>query len=162
MFIRNDRYLGLGCVILGIFAYISATKWRVMMGADPAGPGGIPKILGTGIAIIGVILIAGSFLMKDKRKEKPLFTRKELIITVALIAICLTYILLLPHLGYLVLTPLLIAGILLALGSRKVKSILLISVVSTVVLFLLFYSILKVNLPLGFTETLIEGIGLRW
>ena len=132
------------------------------MGADPAGPGGIPKILGTGIAIIGVILIAGSFLMKDKRKEKPLFTRKELIITVALIAICLTYILLLPHLGYLVLTPLLIAGILLALGSRKVKSILLISVVSTLVLFLLFYSILKVNLPLGFTETLIEGIGLRW
>lgn len=162
MFERNDRYLGLGCVILGILAYISASKWKVMLGSDPAGPGGIPKILSAGIAIIGIILIAGSFLMKKKEQGKPLYSRSELQITILLVVISLAYLLVLPYIGYLLATPLLIAGILLSLGSRSVKSLLLISLISTLVLFVLFYSVLRVNLPLGFTEALIEGIGLRW
>lgn len=162
MFERNDRYLGLGCVILGVFAYMAASQWKVMVGSDPAGPGGIPKILSVGIAVIGVILIAGSYLMKNQQKDKPLFTRKELMIAVSLTAICLVYILVLPYIGYLLATPLFIASILLSLGSRKAKSILLISVIATLVLFLMFYSVLKVNLPLGFTLPFIKSLGLRW
>lgn len=162
MFERNDRYLGLGCIILGIFAYMAASQWKVMVGADPAGPGGIPKILSVGIAAIGIILIAGSFLMKNKQKEKPLFTRKELMITVSLLAICLVYILVLPYIGYLLATPLLIASILFSLGSRSAKSILLISAITTLLLFLMFYSVLKVNLPLGFMLPFIKSLGLRW
>lgn len=161
MFEHNDRYLGLGCVILGILAYISASRWKVMIGADPAGPGGIPKILAVGIAGIGVILLVGSFLMKDKSKDKAFFTRGELMVTLSLTGISVAYLLLMPLIGYLIATPLLIASILLVLGRRSVKSVLPISLIATIFLFFLFYSALRVNLPLGFMRTFIDGLGLR-
>ncbi len=132
-----------------------------MLGSDPAGPGGIPKILAAGIAIIGVLLIVGSFLLKKEGKGKPFFTRSELLVTVALTAISVAYILLLPVLGYLIVTPLLIASILVTLGRRKPLPIVLISVIGTLVLFLLFYSLLRVNLPLGFMRTTIDSLGIR-
>ena len=132
-----------------------------MLGADPAGPGGIPKILAAGIAGIGVLLIVGSFLLKKEGKGKPFFTRGELLVTVALTAISVAYILLLPVLGYLIATPLLIASILVTLGRRKPLPVILISVVATLVLFLLFYSLLRVNLPLGFMRTTIDSLGIR-
>lgn len=163
MFERSDRYLGLGCIVVSIAAFLSASKWKVMFATDPAGPGAIPMILCVGILIVGVILIAGSLLMKQKETaHTPFCTAKELRLILALTASCLFYILLLPHIGYLLATPLLVAAVLLIVGLRTPKVILMVSVLGTIVLFLIFYSLLKVNLPLGFMRELIGGLPLRW
>jgi len=163
VFERSDRYLGLGCIVVSIVGFMSASKWKVLFATDPAGPGAIPKILCGGILIVGVILIAGSVFMKQKEgAAAPFCTAKELRLTLAMTASCLLYILLLSRIGYLLATPLLVAAILLIVGLRTPRVILMVSVLGTIVLFLIFYSLLKVNLPLGFMRELIGGLPLRW
>ncbi|MBQ9563397.1 MAG: tripartite tricarboxylate transporter TctB family protein [Lachnospiraceae bacterium] len=156
MFDRTDRYLGLGFVLLGGICFYSATTWPMYFASDPAGPGAIPKILSVGIILLGLILSVGGFFQK-KKAEKPLVTVVELRVIGLLSAACIVYILILPLIGYLLATPLLIAAILLICGSRNVKQIVLISLIGTLVLFLLFYSLLRVNLPLGFMRKFINS-----
>ena len=157
MFNRSDRYIGLGFVAFGVIMYYLSTTWPMNFTADPAGPAAIPKILCAGLAILGLILCFGGFTVKNK-DEAPLITKSEAIITGALTAVCLAYILILPIIGYLLATPLMLAACLWIVGTRKPKTVILISVIGTLVLFVLFYSLLQVNLPLGFMKRFISAI----
>ncbi len=157
MFDRTDRYLGIFFILFGGVCLHSASKWPVMFASDPAGPAAIPRILCVGIMVLGLILSVGGFFKKEKA-EKPLITGVELRVLGGLTAACIVYILLLQVIGYLLATPLLIAAILLICGDRSVKRIILLSVIGTLVLFLLFYSLLRVNLPLGFMRKAIGAI----
>lgn len=161
MFERNDRYLGVGIVLLGIICFVSASSWRALVAADPAGPGAIPRILSIGFILIGAILAVGSFLTvpKDAKKE-GLIDRISLGIIVRLTVICVVYLIIFPLIGYLLSTPLLIAGIMLATGVRKRKTLIMVSLIMTLILFCVFYYILQVNLPLGFMKSFLSGIGL--
>lgn len=163
MFERSDRYLGIGCILVGALGFLSASKWKVMFSTDPAGPGAIPKILCSGLLILGVILIAGSFATKQASEgAEPFCTKPELTLTLALALCCLIYIVVLPYLGYLLSTPFLAAAVMLLCGVRRPKTLVLVSLTGTLVLFLIFYSLLKVNLPLGFMKDLINGLPIRW
>ena len=157
MFHRSDRYLGIGFMLFSIFMYYISTTWPMNFSSDPAGPSAIPKILCVGLCILGLILTVGGFGVKAKG-NKVLFTRQELIITGALTIASIIYINILPVIGYLLATPLLIASILWFVGTKKVKTIVLVSIIGTLVLFLLFYSLLQINLPLGFTKKFISSI----
>jgi hypothetical protein len=56
---------------------------------------------------------------------------------------------LLENVGYILMTPLLIAAIMLSVGERGVRRILTTSIFTTAFLFCVFFYALKVNLPLG-------------
>ena len=161
MFERNDRYLGLLSIICGILGYFAASKWTVLMAADPLGPSGVPKILGTCFVILGIILTGGSLLSHntEERKETP---KKDFTFIVILSIICFIYLNLLPYLGYLLATPLLIAGILIVTGGVPLKTILSVSIGGMFILFTVFYSLLKVNLPLGFMKEIVMLLPLRF
>ena len=156
MFERTDRYVGIGFMAFGALMFYLATTWKANFTADPAGPAAIPKILCAGLIILGAVLTIGGFGVKTK-SEKPIITKDEAITIGLLTAACILYIVLLPVVGYLIATPLLIAAGLVIVGSRKVKTIVMISVITTLILFLLFYSILRVNLPLGFMKNFIRS-----
>ena len=156
MFERTDRYIGVGLIAFGIFMYHVSTTWPLNFSADPAGPAAIPKILCAGLVILGAILVVGSLGVKTK-STTPFVTRDELIITGVLTAVCILYLVILPYIGYLLATPLLLASILVCVGSRKPKTVILVSIIATLVLFVLFYSILQVNLPLGFMRKFVSG-----
>lgn len=163
MFERSDRYLGTGCLLVGALGYLEASKWKVLFATDPAGPGAIPRILCVGFGVLGLILLAGGFTVKKTElAEVPFCTVKEMKMTLALALVCLAYIVVLPILGYLLSTPLLLAAILLTVGVKTPKTIVLISLIGTIVLFLIFYSLLKVNLPMGFMKKSIDALPLRW
>ena len=163
MFERSDRYLGTGCLLVGAMGFLEASKWKVLFSTDPAGPGAIPRILCVGFGILGLILLAGGFSVKKAdNAEEPFCTVKEMKLTLVLAIVCLAYIVVLPIIGYLLSTPLLLTAILLTAGVKKPKTIVLISLIGTVVLFLIFYSLLKVNLPMGFMKKFIEALPLRW
>ncbi|MBR6114334.1 MAG: tripartite tricarboxylate transporter TctB family protein [Oscillospiraceae bacterium] len=157
MFDRTDRYLGIVFMLFGGVCMHSASKWPVMFASDPAGPAAIPRLLCAGIILLGLILTVGGFMKKEKA-EKPLITGVELRVLAGLTAVCIIYILLLKPIGYLLATPLLIASILLICGDRSIKRILLLSLIGTLVLFLLFYSLLRVNLPLGFMRKAVSSV----
>ena len=162
MFERNDRYLGIGIILIGIYCYITASGWRISAMSDPAGAAAVPKIMSAGFICIGVILIIGSFFLK-KKDESEAFIDKDSLFTLAMMAaICFAYLLVLPHIGYLLATPLLIIGIMWLLGTRKIMPLLLVSLGTTLVLFVIFYFMLRINLPLGFTRDFIRGLDPRW
>jgi putative tricarboxylic transport membrane protein len=161
LFERNDRYLGVGIVLVGIICFVSASGWRTLVSADPAGPGAIPKILSVFFIVIGAILVAGSlFLTKKDAETKALVDVNSLKITALLTAICIAYLMILPYIGYLFATPMLIGGIMFATGARKPKTLILVSVLMTLIMFCIFYYVLRVNLPLGFMRSFMRALGL--
>ena len=163
MFERGDRYLGIGTILIGIYCYVTASGWRITPITDPAGPGAVPKMMSAGFMGIGAILIAGSFFRKKNagEKEEAFIDKDSLFTAVTLAAICIVYLIILPYVGYLLATPPLIIGIMWLLGVRKITTLLSVGLITTLVLFVTFYVMLRVNLPLGFTRDFIRGLGLR-
>lgn len=165
MFEHNDRYLGVGITLIGAYCLYLSHMLSLKSSSDPAGAGAVPTILSVIFIVVGVILTAGSVLggKKDavQRTQEEKAAEKSNLLTVAVLAgICLAYIILLPYVSYLIATPCLIAGILYVLGERRPKTVILLSVLVTLVLFVMFYYVLQVRLPLGFLREPLRGIGL--
>lgn len=162
MFEYKDRYLGIMSIVCGIAGYTAANKWRVLMSADPIGPSGIPKILSVGFIILGIILVLGSISSYAKNDETTHLSWQNFVLTVTLSLVCFVYLIILPYIGYLLATPLLLAIIMFTVGDVPLRTNLLVSIFTTVVLFVVFYSLLKVNLPLGFTKNFVANLPLRF
>ncbi len=157
MFNREDSLVGIVSVLLGIFVLIVSAGFHETTALDPTGPGGVPTILAWSILIIGIIHIVGAFLTPKLNEDKKAKFAKEFeeakpVLRIALV--CALYIFLLEFLGFLIATPLLMIGIMWTIDVRNIKSLLLTSVVTTIVLFLVFGIALKVRLPMGFFESL--------
>ena len=153
MFKREDVLVGIFSVVLGIFALIIASTFNENTALDSAGPGGIPKVLAWVILIIGVIHIVGAYYAPKvdgdkKAKLAKEFEDSKVILRITLV--CILYIFFLEYLGYLVATPLLIMGIMWVINVRDIKSLLSTSIITTIVLFLIFDIVLGVNFPMGF------------
>lgn len=157
MFKREDVLVGIFSVMLGILALAIASTFNISTSLDAAGPGGIPKALAWGILIIGIIHIVGGFLAPkaegdDKFSLFKEFEESKVILRITLV--CILYIFFLEYIGYLIATPLLIIGIMWVIKVRSIKSLLSTSIVTTIVLFLIFSVVLGVDFPMG----LLDGI----
>lgn len=158
MFKREDVLVGIVSVLLGIFVLVLSSQFHETTALDPTGPGGVPTILAWCILIIGIIHIVGAYSAPKLNEDKKSRFAKEFeaakpILRIALV--CVLYIILLDYIGYLIATPLLMIGIMWTINARDIKSLLLTSVVTTIVLFLIFSIALKVKLPMGFFEGLL-------
>lgn len=155
MFKRSDWIVGVFSILLGVFILVVSTTWHELNSMDFAGPEGVPRILAWGILIIGIIHVVGAYLSpklsSDHKNQwvKELYEAKPIIQITLVSAI---YILLFEYLGYLIATPLLIIGIMMVVKVRDIKSLLITSLSTTTILYLIFGIALKVKLPLGFIE----------
>jgi bacteriorhodopsin len=153
MFKREDALVGIVSVLLGIFALVTASTFNENTALDVMGPGGVPKILAWVILIIGIVHLVGAYyapkLDEDKKAQRiKRFEEIKPVLRIALV--CVLYIFLLEYIGYLIATPLLMIGIMWTINVRDIKSLLLTSIITTTVLFLIFGVALKVKLPMGF------------
>lgn len=158
MFKREDLFVGIVSVLLGVFVLITASTFHESTTLDPAGPGGVPILLAWGILVIGIIHIVGAFMAPKFTGDKKAKYAKEFeewkpVLRITLV--CILYIALIEYIGYLIATPLLIAGIMLMIKVRSVKSLVLTSVFTTAILYIVFGVVLKVSLPMGFLEALL-------
>lgn len=152
MFKRNDWVVGSLSVLLGAFVIFLSSVWEKPTSFDTAGPGGVPSFLAWGILIIGIIHIVGAFFSPKVPVDKQAVWAKEYkearpILQITLV--CAMYILLIKILGYLIATPLLIIGIMWVVQVRSIKDLLVTSLSTTLILFLVFQIGLKVKLPMG-------------
>ncbi|MFZ7104074.1 MAG: tripartite tricarboxylate transporter TctB family protein [Peptococcaceae bacterium] len=149
MFQRNDWITGIISLFIGVFTLIRAATWNAQS-LDPSGPGAIPIILAWGIIVIGIIHLIGSWSAVKKGESKETFNWGEYKIIAQITVMCIIYILLLRSIGYLILTPLLIMGIMKSVNEPNTWKSFKVGVLSTVVLFVVFFYGLHVKLPLGF------------
>lgn len=159
MFKRNDWIVGITSILLGAFVVFNSSFWTESTSSDPAGPRYVPLILAWGIIVIGIIHLIGWWVegKKDNSEESNTDFAKEwaeLKPLLQIILVSIIYIFVLPFLGYLILTPLLIASILWIVKERRVKSICITSIGVTIILFLIFFYGLQIKLPLGFMKAL--------
>ena len=139
-----------------IFLFVASTKFIVLGPRTQVGPAFWPQILLGGIIILTIIWLVkfiltkykstkGNILAINPEKIEPRgFIRLSLVIT-----LCLAYVFVMEWGGFLLSTPIFQVLILLALGIRKLTTLIVTPVLLTGVLFGIFIKILHIPLPRG-------------
>jgi hypothetical protein len=154
---RVDRWLG---IVLALFAL--GWSWVVVATIPPgwegaAGPRGFPLLLGIALGALGVYMCASALRSRpdpgppdtDVDRIEPV-SRSEVRIVGLTMLVLLAYAFLLDKLGFLVATPVMVAGALwLIVGQRSWVTILLLAAGLTAGSYLVFGVLLPARLPEG-------------
>ncbi|ATW26123.1 tripartite tricarboxylate transporter TctB family protein [Candidatus Formimonas warabiya] len=162
MFKKDDWKTGLLALGAGLFILLFSLplNGRVQQAqqlSEVMGPSGLPNIIAVLMILIGLVHLAVSYRMRDQNahpdsiKEKK-ETKKGIQegILYLVILVSLVYIFLLPKLGYLLMTIMLMAVLLYLFNERKWQKVLIISVAFSVFLYFVFGELLGVLLPVLF------------
>jgi hypothetical protein len=146
---KVNKITGFVFFILGILIIVGSSKLEYVRNGLP-GPGFFPLWLGIIIALLALGLIITSFL-KNKKSKDDFFeiTKKELnkviiIIGSSVLCIFFTQIIgLIPSLG------LMTGAIAFLLGENRLKVVISLTILTPIVLYLIFVVGLKVHMPMG-------------
>ena len=147
-----------------VWAYVQATGFRQVKGAYVQAST-FPIIMVFGMMIFTVVLLIQSIVkltvgMKptdfDAEPAPTLNPLKSWGIAAALfvIALCVVYTLLFDSLGYVLASALISIIIMWLIGKRKPMTVILVSVLVPLVMWLIFYKFLSVNIPMGVLQPL--------
>jgi len=139
------------------FAFIRTLGFR-RFPLVPIGPEFFPRQLAIGLFICSTILVIQSLVAKSQKSEKtptisPLDKGMQRLF--AGIGIIIVYALLWEIVGFLIITPIAMAAIMLLLGYRKYLMMAIFSLGTTLVIFAAFSLFLNVNMPLGILRGLL-------
>lgn len=142
---KGDRIAGIIIVLLGIAVLIYSNSLN-NPNAGYIDASFFPNVIGILFIVTGSMLVIDT-IRKSKYtgEEKITLYFKEAVMIVAYFV----YIILMPYVGYMIMTPLLIAGLTFYLGYRKIYANLIIGVVVMISVYVLFNKLLSVPLPTG-------------
>ena len=139
-------------------AFIKTLSFRQFKNV-PIGPEFFPRFLAAGLFICSLFLVIQALLSKPKASDPPAPTlspfdkgMQRLFIGIAIVIV---YALCWEILGFLIATPLAMAGMMFLLGMRKPLKMVLFTIGTTAVVYLAFRIILSIDVPLGFLESII-------
>lgn len=142
---KGDHIAGIIIVLLGIAVLIYSNSLNTP-DAGYIDASFFPNVIGVLFIITGSMLVIDT-IRKSKYtdEEKITLYLKEAVMIVAYFV----YIILMPYVGYMIMTPLLIAGLTFYLGYRKIYANLIIGIVVMISVYVLFNKLLSVPLPTG-------------
>lgn len=122
----------------------------------PVGPEFFPRFLSIGLFICSLALLLTN--LKDTQRNtgeaKTLSLKdagmRRMVIGVGAV---LVYALLWNVLGFLIITPFCLFGLMYLVGTREYKTMTIVSVVATIVIYLVFKYLLGIEMPMGFLES---------
>jgi hypothetical protein len=155
---RPDLFLGL--VVLGVSAgYLhAASQVPESLLADVVGAGGVPTALGRAMAALGVILCARGLLTRapaevaaapSAEDDETSAGLRPHLLALGLLAILATYVVVMPYLGYIVSTALLVGAVARSCGAALGRNLLIIAIAGGLGLWLLFDPLLGIRMPVG-------------
>lgn len=147
----TSRFLGIGFTAIGAVILFLAFQLPQPLAATRIayGPGFFPTILGMIVCIAGILLAV--FNPQDEfedDEEQEAFTWIRLVQPTVVIGAALAYILFSGQLGFLVLAPVILTGLLL-MGRVTPWQALMIGIIGPIFIYVLFAKLLLVPLPLG-------------
>ena len=156
-------------LIFEIWAYVQTLGFKIVKKAAVQ-PATFPQIMCIGMMVFTVILIIQSLLkLKNMKEDDPLaepaasiniFKNKGVQAGVFVIVLCIAYAALFEVLGYVLVSAIVAAAIMILIGKRDVKQIALVSVLVPLAMWLVFYKLLTVNIPMGVLQPLRNLIDL--
>ncbi len=145
-------------LIIGIVCWIMSSRFQTVKG-NYVQPADFPKIMIIGLIIFAAILFIVSLLkiinMKDDDPEAapaPILNPikdKGMQAALMVIAVCIGFVALFSILGYVIVSALACLFIMFLIGKRNWKVMVPVSILVPLGMWLLFYTLLKVNIPLG-------------
>jgi hypothetical protein len=168
---RVDLALSVGVVALGASAVWIATGFRIGNYPDPLTARGLPYVLGGFMVAGGLVLAArrllgwrqlpGNLVVSEGAEDEaghPAHWRR----TAAVMVCAFIWAMLLHPVGYLIATPMTMAGMMLAMGGRSLARVVAFPVAFTLVTWAIFSQGLSVLLPLGPLAPLARQLGLMY
>ena len=156
-------------LVFEIWAYIQTLGFKIVKKAAVQ-PATFPQIMAIGMMIFTVVLLIQSLLkLKTMNEDDPLaapaasinvFKNKGVQAAAFVIVLCIAYAALFEVLGYVLISAIVAAIIMWLIGKRNVKQILLVSVLVPLAMWLVFYKLLTVNIPMGVLQPLRNLIDL--
>ena len=147
-----------------VWAYIQSTGFRQVKGAYVQAST-FPQIMDIGMMIFTVVLLVQS-LIKVFGQMKPTdpdaeaapsmnpIKNKGVAAALFVILLCVLYTLLFDKLGYVLVSALISMIIMWLIGKRNPVTVVLVSVLVPLVMWLVFYKLLTVNIPMGVLQPL--------
>lgn len=141
---RQDIIAGGVIMLIGIAAFILAAG---MPGKAPM----FPRLVSSGLVILGILLIAGSALKigKDVPTEEHPARLLEFQYPAIVLLLLIIYVLAVIHIGFYIATPVMLVAYMYLMGIRKIKTILIATVIVMAFVYCLFTLQLGVPLPAG-------------
>lgn len=167
--VRIEACVALGAVALGIALFVVTTDIRIGTIPDPITSRGFPYAVSAVLMLGGVFALvraylrwrqAGSWLVPsdgatDTDGHPASFWRPAVAFAATVV-----WLVALPYLGFVIVTPLLVAALLEVMAVRSHLKVVLISLISTVVAFAVFFLLLRVYFPLGPLDDPFRALGL--
>ena len=129
-------------------------------------PSTFPRIMIIGMAVFTVILLIQSLLklgsmkaddpLAEKAETMNLFRDKGVLAALFVVLLCIGYVYFFKSLGYVVVSFLLCGIIMWIIGLRSPVKLILISLLVPLGMWLIFYKMLQVNIPMGWLQFLRE------
>ncbi|MBQ7053242.1 MAG: tripartite tricarboxylate transporter TctB family protein [Clostridia bacterium] len=156
-------------LVFEIWAYVQTLGFKIVKKAAVQ-PATFPQIMCIGMMVFTIILLVQSLLkLKNMKEDDPLaepsasiniLKNKGVQAGAFVIVLCIAYAALFEVLGYVLVSALVAAIIMWLIGKRDVKQILLVSVLVPLAMWLVFYKLLTVNIPMGVLQPLRDLIDL--
>ena len=156
-------------LVFEIWAYVQTLGFKIVKKAAVQ-PATFPQIMCIGMMIFTVVLLVQSVLKLKTMKEDDLlaqpaasiniFKNKGVQAGMFVIVLCIAYAALFEVLGYVLISAIVAAIIMWLIGKRDVKQIVLVSVLVPLLMWLVFYKLLTVNIPMGVLQPLRDLIDL--
>ena len=150
-------------LVFEIWAYVMTLDFKVVKKAAVQ-PATFPQIMCIGMMVFTVILLVQSVIKLQKMDSNdPViqpaasfnFLKNRGVQAAAfVIVLCAAYAALFEVLGYVLISSIVAAIIMILIGKRDVKQIILVSVLVPLLMWLVFYKLLTVNIPMGILQPL--------
>lgn len=142
----SELVIGIACLALGIAVFVAAGNLQqVKLGIGPAG---FPRFIAVVLCILGVVQTATT-LMCGVSAPKFDVDKRSAYLFIAAVALSVCYVLLVETVGFVLLTPLLLIGMMALFGERSLIKMVVVAIVTTVCVWLLFTEVFMIFLPSG-------------
>ena len=156
-------------LVFEIWAYVQTLGFKVVKKAAVQ-PATFPQVMCIGMMVFTIILLIQSLISLKKMDPDDPNTQPAASINVLknkgvqaglfVIVLCILYVALFKTLGYVLASAIIAAVIMWLIGKRDVRQILLVSVLVPLAMWLVFYKLLTVNIPMGILEPLKDLIDM--
>jgi putative tricarboxylic transport membrane protein len=144
---RSDRWVGIGLALLGLAVFWSSRSFPNVPG-QKLGAGFLPAIVGVGLIVCAIALIARSLRASAYAEVVADAAREHFGSAFVIVATIVAYLLLADRIGFLIVAPIGLLAIFLALRVKWSHAVWW-SIGGTVVVHVAFYKLLRVPLPWG-------------
>lgn len=144
---RGNAIISIICIILGIYVMVQANTFPELGGSEVSGPGFFPKLWAVVLIGLSILLLGSSFYAK-KDKQIDLLSKERIKVYISMAAL-IVYIFLINSIGFIVLTPIFLFGLIWFFGMKGYVKIAMASIAVTLAVYGVFEILLAVPLPAG-------------